>query len=328
MTDDYQRAVRVALINRLQQGIEETLDPLIGKATSVIYLNVPFHTNIGDALIWLGTQAYLKRKGIRIEYLASHVNASLRAVRRCGSRLILLHGGGNFGDLWPHPHALAERVVANFSHHRIILLAQSAHFQSVDRLQQAEAIFASHPDLHLCLREEASLAYCQRHFSKTPSYLCPDMAWYLGEQKVPRASQKPLLILSRQDREKRIEELATAFPADRCDWVGALMRRCLVAGIDHTLCRIGPFRRWVYDVHAEQSRADGVQLLARYQTLVTDRLHAHILAALMGKQHIVFDNSYGKIRNTYDTWTHVFQEAVFLDDERKIDSTLARLLNM
>lgn len=253
MIEEHHRSKRVALIDSLQQRIEETLDPLVGNAAGVICLNVPFHTNVGDALIWLGTQAYLERKGIRIEYLSSHANASLGAVNRCDSRLILLQGGGNFGDLWPASHILAERVVAACPNHRIILLPQSMYFCNPNRLKQCQTIFARHPDLHLCLREEASYAACRRHFPVTPTYLCPDMAWCLGAQDVPAAPQNSLLILARTDREKRTGELASQFPADRCDWTGHWMKRCVIAGIDRTVCHITPLRSWIYTAHARHS---------------------------------------------------------------------------
>lgn len=322
-----QRAKRVAQIDGLQRRIEDTLDPLIGDARTVICLNVPFHTNIGDALIWLGTQAYLERKGIRIEYMASHVNVSLRTVRRCGSHLILLQGGGNFGDLWPVPHAVSERVVSTFPHHRVVLLPQSVHFRDPARLQQCQAIFARHADLHLCLREEASFAFCQRHFPQTVSYLCPDMAWNVGVVDSPDMPQESLLLLAREDRERKVDGAWNHIPADRRDWVGPFGERCMIAGFDMTFCRIEALRRRLYTAQGEHRLNIGRRLLGRYQALVTDRLHAHILALLMGKRHIVLDNSYGKIRHTYETWTHAFDEAMFLNDERYLDDHVERLLS-
>jgi pyruvyl transferase EpsO len=38
--------------------------------------------------------------------------------------------------------------------------------------------------------------------------------------------------------------------------------------------------------------------------VVTDRLHAHIFAIMLGLPHVVLDNSYGKTRSTFETWTH------------------------
>ncbi len=47
----------------------------------------------------------------------------------------------------------------------------------------------------------------------------------------------------------------------------------------------------------------GLSLLSRGRTVVTDRLHAHILATLLGiLSNFVADNSYGKISEFAATW--------------------------
>jgi pyruvyl transferase EpsO len=38
--------------------------------------------------------------------------------------------------------------------------------------------------------------------------------------------------------------------------------------------------------------------------VVTDRLHAHLLALLLGIPHVVLDNSYGKLHHFIAAWTH------------------------
>jgi exopolysaccharide biosynthesis predicted pyruvyltransferase EpsI len=47
----------------------------------------------------------------------------------------------------------------------------------------------------------------------------------------------------------------------------------------------------------------GLRVLARGRIVVTDRLHGHVLALLQGIPQVVLDNSYGKLRSTYTTWT-------------------------
>jgi exopolysaccharide biosynthesis predicted pyruvyltransferase EpsI len=41
----------------------------------------------------------------------------------------------------------------------------------------------------------------------------------------------------------------------------------------------------------------GFAQIDRHEVLVTDRLHGHIMATLLGKPHVVIDNFYGKIAN-------------------------------
>jgi hypothetical protein len=59
-----------------------------------------------------------------------------------------------------------------------------------------------------------------------------------------------------------------------------------------------------FDPLAERWVDRGCAILARGRVVVTDRLHGHLLALLQDIPHVVLDNSYGKLRSVYDTWTH------------------------
>ena len=44
------------------------------------------------------------------------------------------------------------------------------------------------------------------------------------------------------------------------------------------------------------------QFMIGSQCIVTNRLHAHILACLLGVPNLLFDNSYGKCSDYFNTW--------------------------
>jgi exopolysaccharide biosynthesis predicted pyruvyltransferase EpsI len=46
----------------------------------------------------------------------------------------------------------------------------------------------------------------------------------------------------------------------------------------------------------------GVRFLQKYQHVVTTRLHAGILAYMLGIESTLLDNSYGKNKNVFDSW--------------------------
>jgi pyruvyl transferase EpsO len=48
--------------------------------------------------------------------------------------------------------------------------------------------------------------------------------------------------------------------------------------------------------------ARGIALLASARTVITDRLHGHILSFLLGLPHVVLDNSYGKTSGFMKAW--------------------------
>ena len=68
-----------------------------------------------------------------------------------------------------------------------------------------------------------------------------------------------------------------------------------------------------YDTLAAQRVERGCRILARGRVVVADRLHGHILSLLMGLPNVVLDNSYGKTRAVYETWTARCELATWAD---------------
>jgi pyruvyl transferase EpsO len=65
------------------------------------------------------------------------------------------------------------------------------------------------------------------------------------------------------------------------------------------------------DMFAKANLRRGGSMLSRGEHLVTDRLHGHILACLLGVDHVVVNDRYGKIEAMWHTWTNRFSCARF-----------------
>lgn len=57
----------------------------------------------------------------------------------------------------------------------------------------------------------------------------------------------------------------------------------------------------------------GGRFLCRYNKIYTTRLHVAILAILLNKPFVFFDNSYGKNRFFYETWLKDLDNIYFID---------------
>jgi len=57
-----------------------------------------------------------------------------------------------------------------------------------------------------------------------------------------------------------------------------------------------------YTPLAHQRLRRGLAVLAEGKTVISDRLHGHVLATLMQIPNIIIDNSYGKLSSFHDTW--------------------------
>lgn len=67
-------------INLLKSLIDKGLLPLIN--SSCVYLDVPYHTNIGDTLIWEGTEQFLASNHIKCLYRNSTLTYYYRKISK------------------------------------------------------------------------------------------------------------------------------------------------------------------------------------------------------------------------------------------------------
>jgi pyruvyl transferase EpsO len=292
----------LVLIAKLQDMIHDCLKDYVTKDEPVAILDFPDIRNCGDSAIWLGEMAYLKdRHGKRPAYV-SRVNDfspdDLERVMPTGP--IFIHGGGNFGDIWPAHQDFRERVLERFPNRQVIQFPQSIHYNSQARLDESARIIGRHKNFVLLVRDEESKEFAHKHFDCTVR-LCPDMAFSIGALP-PAASEFPVLGMLRTDLEKAGNADLSAFPdIPMEDWTTESARRVRLSkafGAAGAFLALKPAeaRLRKLDAAAHNRFQRGIRQISRGRAIVTDRLHVHICSLLLGRPHAVLDNSYGKIR--------------------------------
>jgi len=301
------------LIASLRNQIADVLRPVLPRYSQVALLDFPNYRNVGDSAIWAGELAYLDALECRIVYRCDVQSYSRDALaKRIGTGTILLQGGGNLGDLWSLHQTFRETVIAAFPDNPIIQLPQTIYFQDPANLGRARRIFNAHPNLTLLARDHRSLDIARNEFRAT-SLLCPDMALCLGPLRRPESPVTDVVCLLRTDVEAAtFQPPAEAAGVETTDWLEELPT---VLTRTHDFLhrqlalyprRLAPLRRLfeaTYTPVARQRLARGCRLLARGHVVVTDRLHGHILALLLGQPHVLLDNSYGKLNSFVQSWT-------------------------
>lgn len=279
---------------------------------NVDYLDYPLHGNIGDLLIFLGTLKFLSNNNIKIK----NTNCLQNWSTKCKSNVILLHGGGNLGDLYGRHQNLREEVIVHNLDKRIIILPQTIFFSENCNYDKACNAFRKHPDLHICVRDKKSFELAQGMSDKV--LLLPDMAHQL--YPVLNNNNQPIegsaLFLKRSDKES-FEDNNTfhniAF--DRIvDWdaiIGdsellnlknmKLFLRAIKFFSDNSKLNLLFMKMWQNKSLKWMGLA--VNEFSKYQTVYTDRLHAHLLSCLMDKESKLMDNTYGKNFEYAKTWT-------------------------
>lgn len=301
----------LVLIASLRDVVEERLRTLLAGVGSVALIEFPNHANVGDSAIYLGQLACLEAVGApRPCYICdfcSYDRAELASRLAGGS--ILLSGGGTFGDIWDLHHRRREEIIAAFPSNPIVQLPQTIHFQHRDALARTRAVVNTHPDFTLLVRDRRSLDIAREEFA-VPTYLCPDMAFCLGPLARPAPPTEPVVWLARTDQEA-MGHPSDSFPIPSKDWLDetvtlrAAYTQALIRLVDH-LPLAHAFRDRLsasYEPLARQRLLRGCRLLSSGSAVVTDRLHGHILSLLLGIPHVLLDNSSGKVRAFYETWT-------------------------
>lgn len=253
-------------------------------------VDFPDHPNVGDSAIWLGEIALLHTIGAGDPaYICRWDDFDEAAFRAaCPTGPILIHGGGNLGDIWPHHQHFREYLIARFADRRIVQLPQSIHFRAKAPRDRFAALVSRHPGFHLCVRDQASLDLARRYFD-CPSTLAPDSAFGLGPVARPIDADCRSLMLLRSDTERaaRDDSVLRELPdAVALDWLD----EAAVTAIDPT-------------ARARERVERGLKLLSRGEQIITDRLHGHILALLLGIPQVVLDNDYGKVGAYIAAWT-------------------------
>lgn len=296
-------------IQQLKEYIHNSLAHLID--SDYVLLDVPYYTNIGDTLIWEGTKHFLKEIPHKCLYTASVETYRYRPLPP--DTVILLQGGGNFGDLWRRHQDLRLEVVKAYPNNRIIILPQTIFYKDNFVFEADAKIFNSHKDLHICARDTGSLNFLQKALTCN-LLLVPDMAFCISSKLLKKYSKKEgerTLFLKRNDPEFCEYDFNSYITENRsmldiCDWPTMEQQFKAKAYLDKLLWhkeQIGRipdiYADWVFRPHQVKK---GVEFVSQYKKVYTTRLHVAILSLLLDKETVFFDNSYGKNSSFYDTW--------------------------
>lgn len=301
-------------LEAIKQELVAGLSRAIPPGTPVALLDVPVYRNPGDLFIYLATLRFFRDRGQPLVCESSLRDYRTSTVRRRipADAVLISLGGGNLGDLYPAYQALRERIVADFPRHRIVVLPQTIFFRSEAALRRCATTFQHHEDLWLLVRDRSSYELAESRLATNVSLL-PDMAhylWPLTGEPVPQAPAGTLYLL-RRDLERRVlPSDVAAHSAEFTDWqqvlpvTGVARLGLIVAGL-----KLAPTARTVDSIyarwrrHVERVLRRCARTLAGYEHIVSNRLHGHLLALLVGRPSDVIDNSYGKLSAYVRCWT-------------------------
>lgn len=295
----------------LKRCIEEQLVPLINN--DYVLWELPYYENIGDLLIWKGELAFLRQLPYKrldscsfLTFKCNHIQSKV---------VILLQGGGNFGDVWRESQNFRLQIVSKYPDNPIVIFPQTVWYNNAGTMKQDAEIMARHKNLTICARDKKSYEFLKTHFSANKILLVPDMAFCLFTDWVRRfqvTSNHKVLFLKRKDKE--LNPLYSTLPleeskTDTSDWP-TFERKHIVHRIGNGLLFLSHYHpkfRKVADGYFRYVAMPyfvriGLRFVSSYDYVYTTRLHVAISCVLLGKPFTLLDNSYGKNSSFYETW--------------------------
>lgn len=290
--------------------------------TEYVFLDLPYYSNVGDVLIWEATLQLFKNVKHRCLY-----SCSVETYRKphIGQNVILLFsGGGNFGDLWEKHQPFRHRVMEDFPDNPIVQLPQSVWFEDEENLKKDIQCYKNHKgSVTICVRDKQSFDIIQNNYTNVKPLLLPDMVLALDidevlkRNRLKKTSGEGVLYFKRDDKEYAENRLDIHFDKEG-DWPCRSYEIKWVRKYNDLMFHLERmnvpkkiqlkttdlyYRYIIKDAYLR----NGIRFLMQYREVYATRLHAAILAWLLGKKVYIIDNTYHKCSGVYDLWMKDFE---------------------
>jgi len=272
------------------------------KGDRIVFFDVPVYFNVGDILIYLGTEQFFLDNNLDVKYRCDYKNINHKKIMDCDT--IVFQGGGNFGDLYGLLQGAREKIIEQYPDKKIICLPQTIHFQELNNEERSARKYRAHKNITIYVRDKSSFETAKKFTDKVE--MMPDMAHSLhplvDTREVNQLGNR-ILFMKRDDGETR----NSSFKVNKrsVDWNDFItIEDRLFFYVYKLLTKIGfkelPLNMWRKKIENLFFRSSII--FNSHDEVHTDRLHGMIFSVLLGKRTFVNDNSYGKNKGYYDCW--------------------------
>jgi pyruvyl transferase EpsO len=300
---------------RALAAMTETVATAIPRGARIGFVDYPMHINVGDLLILEGALDFFRWNENEIDTsfcVFNQTETAFERLKRCD--VIVCHGGGNFGDIYPSHQKLREHLVERYPDKPIVVMPQSIHFSSDAAAAESAAIFRRHRNLTLFVRDRHSLETARDRFCDKV-VACPDMAHRLFDRFAAcrhsagsGVASSPLALMRRDVEAVSVRgDAGGPAPVDWTDIMtlsekARIWRHRAAVKVAGTLGtydagRLEELSKTLADVIPAIARR-----LVRHDTWLTSRLHGAIFGLLLERDVLLFDNSYGKNSRYFSFW--------------------------
>lgn len=286
----------------LRNAAKAGFDRLFEGVDSVVLTGLPDHANVGDSALSLGLMEYLSQSGIAVK--SAHCLGTITSSVFSSSVAVVSNGGGNLGGLYAannkQRYELARRLPRATP---FILAPQSVAFVNKAARAEFDRAFASHKDVRVAVRDTRSAETIRSSFPGV--VLMPDAVHVLGELPSPKPIRR-MVVIARRDEES--SGRTGEFMKGAVDWPEQPFVERVATSIRWKSSMLGPFKPALnpsvsgWERRLRSRLARGMQLVSEGEVVVTDRLHAMLLARQAGRRVVAVDNNNHKLSEYARTW--------------------------
>lgn len=209
---------------------------------------------------------------------------------------ILLHGGGNFGDLWRGYNDYRNFLMTIFPDNQMIVFPHTVNYKNMSLVPYDYEFFKAKKNLTVMTRCYESYNFTQTWFPLMKSMYVPDMAFVLGDIKPMHEPVYDILVIRRNDKEGSVNqnEWAQLFAREFEDKYTYLIRDWI--DYDDAVFKKNDYLKFINDRKIIVNK-----IISEARLVIADRLHASIISVLMGKPHIMINDKFKKVFNTRDS---------------------------
>lgn len=297
---------------------KKTLRNAFSKTDTVVIVGTEDFGNIGDHQIAVSMIDFIKialPDYNIVEITASNYHKEKSFLKYLKPQhIVVMPGGGNFGDIYPFAQNIREEVIDNYPENKKLIFPQTIHFSDNTAIEKATSLFTKENEVYLFARDKVSFDFAKSHFS-CKCQLVPDIVLSHNGYENTAKSNDVLLCL-RSDKEARTSSEKLA-----------LIEKIVS---ENNLRAIKIDTQLSYDVPVssrDKITKETLALWANSKLVITDRLHGMVFAAITGTPCIALSNYNHKISGSYE-FIKYLPYIKFVKTEEEIITAFSELISM
>ena len=283
----------------------------------IFLLNTPDYMNLGDQAIAFAEQIYITENFGEFYEIGSHMchPDALTELSKCIKKndILMFQGGGNLGSLWRFCEEILRDILIKFPENLVVVFPQSVFYgdseEEKEYFEKSQRIYNAHKHLVICTRDKQSYDFVTNSYN-CKCLLLPDIVLTLKYSESNKQRQGIGIVL-RNDKEQYISDEYHKDIYDVSSLLEQEVKTITHLPADENITRSDRIKS-ILDLYSSQ------------RLIITDRLHGMVFSAITNTPCVVFDNSYGKTSELYETWLKDVSCITFTDVIEKGD--LAQLL--